>query len=787
MQAILPRVWFALVVVLLAALALLAQRGIGVETNLLSLLPFFEKEPLLQKTVEHFAKQVNPRLIFLVGHKNPEQARSASRKMAVALRNSGHFASVEAEIRQDTLGAWHKFYFPHRYRILSPEIRKLLNQPEAVEATLHRLQEKLHSPLPAIFSRMLPQDPLLFFPSFLQTLPKPPGQVFLEGGMLTVRDHGKTYDLIHGVLQHNPFNIGLQSAVQELIAETIQHATRDTLGLEVLHSGVFRFAAMAAEEAQREVSTIGAGSILGILFLIIVIFRGVRQVLVVALPIAIGLLAAVTVCSLFFVKLHLFTLVFGASLIGVSVDYAFHYLAKHRLSAEQWNSWEGLWSIFPALTMGVVTSILGYAGFFLTPFPALQQIAVFSAVGLLGAYGTVVCWFPLLMKAAPKVASPPVALVAVRWFIQLWGAIQGHRATSVVLIVVGVGCLATFNSIQFNDDIRALKHRSPALQSEDHRIRELTGGLEVSRFIVVRGKTVEAVLQRQEEATRRLESLARNDPHLYFQSLAPLLPSQKTLAENQTLLRDALLAQPERLKQGLSNVGFAPEVVEQFVRQLLDPEPQGFSVKDWLASSVSKPFRHLWLGEIEQEQVSLILLGSKHDAQQITVALAGVPGVAYLNQVERISSLFRQYREELTRLVLLSYLLVFAFLVWKYRLRKALKIIGSPVLATLLTFALFSITGQSVNLLHIVSSFLILGIGVDYTIFFTEGHHAAAETGLAVLLSAITTILSFGLLFLSQTPALEAVGLTVTLGIGFSLMLSPLALTEATADQGNGS
>ena len=152
--------------------------------------------------------------------------------------------------------------------------------------------------------------------------------------------------------------------------------------------------------------------------------------------------------------------------------------------------------------------------------------------------------------------------------------------------------------------------------------------------------------------------------------------------------------------------------------------------------------------------------------------------MAYLNQVERISSLFRQYREALTKLVALSYLLVLGLLIWKYRLRKAVKIIGSPVLATLLTFALFSITGQPVNLLHIVSSFLILGIGVDYTIFFTAGHHAASATGLAVLLSAITTLLSFGLLFLSQTPALEAVGLTVALGIGFALLLSPLALTK---------
>ena len=77
---------------------------------------------------------------------------------------------------------------------------------------------------------------------------------------------------------------------------------------------------------------------------------------------------------------------------------------------------------------------------------------------------------------------------------------------------------------------------------------------------------------------------------------------------------------------------------------------------------------------------------------------------------------------------------------------------------------------------------MILGIGVDYTIFFMEGRQASV-TGLAVLLSALTTLMSFGLLYLSNNPALEAVGLTVSLGIAFSLLLSPLALYEESVKE----
>jgi predicted exporter len=59
----------------------------------------------------------------------------------------------------------------------------------------------------------------------------------------------------------------------------------------------------------------------------------------------------------------------------------------------------------------------------------------------------------------------------------------------------------------------------------------------------------------------------------------------------------------------------------------------------------------------------------------------------------------------------------------------------------------------------------LLGVGVDYGIFFHE-HLSRSEpiAWLAVGLSALSTLLSFGLLSLSQTPALQAFGLTMLIG-----------------------
>lgn len=783
LQNILPVFWLSVVVVLLVATAFIFNRGLQIETNLLSLLPSFKEEVLLQKSAERFSSQVSRRLFFLVGNKSEKDSRSAALKLAELFENSTHFSSVQVEVKSQQLKAWFDFYFPYRYQIMSGEMRNLLNQQDAAEQLLLGLQKQLYSPLPLYSAQLLKDDPLLFFPAFLASLPKPPGKLEVIDGMLTVRENGMNYILVNVSLSDDPLKISLQPQISRQITQALTVVESEISGTSILSSGVFRFVAAASAEAQREVSSIGLGSLIGIFILMLLTFRSPRQILVAVLPIVIGILAAFTVSSFVFPKLHLLTLVFGASLIGVSIDYAFHYLVKHRMSTVDWNGWLGLKAVFSAVTMGLITSILGYAGFYLTPFPALQQIAVFSSVGLLAAYGTVVCWFPVLMKDPPEaVASKPLTMLPVSWFLSFFNKLPRQSFMTVGMLLVGVGCVFSLLSVQYNDDIRALENLSPELKSEEEKIRSLTGGLDISRFIVVRGGTVEELLQRQEKATLLLKNyaesniLASGESKLYFQSLAPFLVSKKTQTENLGLSKNVFIDGTQKITQGLAELGFEADSGKRLIAEVSQAQ-QSFTVKQWLESPVSEALRHLWLGQIDSEYVSLIMLSNGHDPEEISSMFQQLSGVEYINQLERFSALFKLYREETTRFVALAYGIVFMFLLWKYRFRKAVIILLPPALATLLTFSIMTISGQSLNIFNIVAALLILGIGVDYTIFFAESKNEAEATGLAIMLSAFTTLLSFGLLFLSQTPALASIGLTITLGISFSLLLSPLART----------
>ena len=65
--------------------------------------------------------------------------------------------------------------------------------------------------------------------------------------------------------------------------------------------------------------------------MLLFVYRSALPIFLALLSISVGLFLAFIFTYLIFGKVHLFTLVFGASLIGVSIDYTFHFLTN-RLS-----------------------------------------------------------------------------------------------------------------------------------------------------------------------------------------------------------------------------------------------------------------------------------------------------------------------------------------------------------------------------------------------------------------------------------------------------------------------
>ncbi|WP_438269825.1 MMPL family transporter [Photobacterium sanguinicancri] len=738
------------------------QRSNPIETNILALLPENRQDPIAQQAFDHVANSMSNKVIFLIGSNDADQMLAAADTFDSALQTSPLFAKITAKVPVDTQQAWGELYFPNRFQLLTTEQKTRLTQHP--EQQTQFVIQSLYNPFSGVTGQELASDPFLLFRDYLSQLTKQTGNFSLSNGYLTTKYQGKQYVLISADLADSPYSYRLQQQLPELL--NIEQGIRDTFDIELLHTGVVFYAEHGTESAKSEISTIGVGSLVGVILLLLLVYLSPLPLALALLSIGCGLLAAFVGTVAIFGKVHLFSLVFGASLIGVSIDYAFHFLTDRLAAGECWNANKGLKQIFTAITLGLITSLIGYLGMLIAPFPGLQQLSLFSAIGLIAAYATVVCWYPVL-AAKPSQSRPLPLTQTMHAWLALWQQPLFRKCMPAALLSLA---LVGLYHVEYNDDIRQLQALPQDLKQQEDTIKAITGLSSSQQMLVVTANDQQQLLQNLESVSGTLTKFKQQGVLKGFQSISQYLPSENTQQQNYDLIKQLYQQQATALAQALPTAGqatfdhdFSPLTVEQFIH-----------------SPVSEPLRFLWLGKLaNQQQAAIIMLSDVSDIGPIVDFAEHSNTVSYLNKADEVSSLFGEYRVRVTELLIAASLVIMGVLWWRYGFTRAVRLMLPPVIAGIVGIGVTSLTGVPLNLFNLLALILILGIGIDYTLFFAEQHQADA-TLLSITLSAMTTLLSFGLLALSQTQAIHSFGITVLTGIMVAWLLAPLSMASSS-------
>lgn len=753
-----------LIVALAAAIyvtALLIGGRLQLDTDVLAMLPQDQRQPAVQKATRALADAAARRVVVLIGGKDWGSARRAADAYAAAL--VGAPVELRYRVGDDAAAQWLGFFTPYRGQLLTPDQRHLLEK-SAPTVLVQQSVEMLYRPVGIPRIGGWNEDPLNLFAGWLGARAAE-SRVRVTEGRLSLSDGERHYALLMLELRESAFSMSAQQALLPQLAQARAAALEPASGLVVLNIGVPLHAAAAAAQAEREVHTIGLGSLVGIVVLTLFAFKAIRPRLLVTLSIAVGLLAAVAVSSLLFERLHMITLVFGASLVGVAENYGSNYFSSRsgRPFSERFAM---LGEQAPVMWLAMLTTAIGYALLALTPFPGLRQIAVFSVVGLLAAFVTTLWWFPLLDRGEMPFTRFSRWLGAQR---ARWPTLGRNRFTGLFAFVVAVVLAAGALRWQVNDDIRSLQNSPPELIAQQLVAGPLMNLPSPAQFYLVRGESEEQLLQREES----LKALLRSSDLAIPQAVSDWLPSQAQQA------RDAALQQRARalvLQQAGALLG---ETVLSPTMPVFKP----LLPAEWLAAPVSEPLRHQWLGRFEQGYASVVLLREVGGPAQLARLAALAPtltGVQWVDKVGEVSEVMGRTRRLMAGVIAFSYALVFAALSWRFRAR-AWRALAPTALASALALAIPALLGLPLQLFNVLALLLILGMGVDYGIFMLEqpARHALRPF-LSISLAAASTVLAFGLLALSATPALRAFGLTMLLGIVLAWALTPLFMPSSS-------
>lgn len=764
-----------LVLVLLSSALLVKQWGfssvVPIETDIMKLLPQSRQDPLAQEAFDRVTNSVSDKVVFVVKGTNNKQLFAAAESLQDSLLNLDEFKQVTGKIDQQKQNAWSRYYFSHRFQFLTDEQRsRLQNTPEQ---QVQKVIQTIYNPFSGVTGSELSNDPFLLFRDYLSHLNQLTTQFNIQQGFLTTQFQNETYVLLTATLADSPYSMAAQQVVPKL--KRIEQTLKTQYEIDSAHTGVLFYADFGTQSAKSEISTIGLFSLLGVIAIVLFVFRSGAPLMLALLSIGIGLLVALVVTTAIFGKVHLFSLVFGTSLIGVSIDYAFHYLTDRLATQNKWDSIKGLQHIFTAITLGLITSLIGYLGLFIAPFPGLQQLALFSALGLMAAYATVVAWYPILARKATPNRSLPGNMLW-QWWLSQWQKRSVRVTLPLLLLVFGAVQLTQVN---YDDDIRQLQAMPSDLKQQEELINQVSGVKSSQQMLVVSAANDEDLLLRLEQVQYTLDEWKNQQLLDGYQSLSQYVSSLSRQATDYQLVKNLYANYGVTLAQSLK-LSSQPSLEDSMIP---------VTVTDYLKQSVSEPVQFLYLGKVGDNVASVIMLRDVHNADKIKDFASQNADISYLDKAGEISALFGEYRTKVMELLAAAVIGISLVLAKRYGISHTLRIVFPCVVACLVGIAVTTITGSTLNLFNLLALVLVVGIGIDYTLFFAEQsitkkslaeQPQSRSTLLAITLSAMTTLLSFGLLSLSDTHAIHSFGLTTLSGIFVAWLLSPLAIKRQT-------
>jgi predicted exporter len=707
------------------------SQGLPVDADIQSLLPAAGADAVERAALDRAARAAAGRIAFLV---SGDAAEEAAADLSARLSAGGAFIPDAAD--GEAMARW---LFAHRDQLMCED-------PAAFDAEAGRLAARqalarVYSPASPVSGDLLQADP------FLRTVEL--------AGCLAPRSDGTLREgevLLSGRLAQSALNLQTEETVIARF-EAWRDAWADR-GVSVARSGAVFHAARAAEEARADVRVIGGVGALGVAALFLVAFRRIAAAGVAIGMVAVGTLAGTAAVLSVFPALHVLTLVFAAMLVGVISDYAIHALATGPATA--WAPTQARRALIARpITVSMLTTVLGFSAL------ALFGVELFQQVALLAGVGVATAWAFVLFVLLPADRRPARA----KSYQAAWRRLEALRARVAIPPALAIGASAALAAamlygainLKVEDDVRTYQPRPADLLAEEAALRNAGYGGASGVFLLSWGDMLEDAKRAEEQA------LAQAPPEAQLIATTRFDPSAARRAATQAQLQRHLYAphlasHAEALGLDVAGEQEAPEAEVPALIADLRGEAGG---RAFVIAPVLDAAR--WEGPTDGA------------SRLVNPALA-------------FNAAFSQYRTYALWALGAGLLVALAAVVSVFRTSRAAAIVIPAAIGAGAGLLLPALFGLPLSFFSVAGALVLLGVGIDYAAFEWEaGLKPDHWTSTAVTIDVFTTILSMGLLAVSDTLPVRSFGLTVAIGVAVALCFSyiPRRTAAATVRGGN--
>ena len=493
---------------------------------------------------------------------------------------------------------------------------------------------------------------------------------------------------------------------------------------------------------------------------------------------------AFSLACLYWIKgyMSLMALGLGAIVLGVAISYCLHVLIHHYFvgDVEQMLREEST-----PVSLGCITTVGAFMGLLFTESELLRDFGLFATFALLGNTFFALVFLPHFMKPEQVKFKKYKGFHAIDKINDLpWDRNRWVLIAMAVVIVAGV---ALSHRVKFDSDLRNLDYDEPLLtESQDlYNLKNAQGNMNL--YFAAYDEDLDQALEYNKILTGKLDSLSKTGLVKGYSPLASLLFQSR---EDQQERIDAWKAwwTPERKTQAWREIaaaarhcGLEAALFRPFQALVeADYEPGNLYEAEVFPKELVN--NYIELQESGRYMVFTNVAFRSEDTDAVTDALVAGPHALVLEPFYYCRDMVEIVHDDFNTTQWISSLFVLLVLLLAFRNIVTAFVAFLPMfLSWYVLQGLMALLGLEFNLINIVISTFVFGIGVDYSIFVMEGLLQEARTGrrdtldyhkVAIIFSALVLAIVVLSLVFARHPAIRSIGIITLIGMATTILLT---------------
>ena len=672
------------------------------------------------------------------------------------------------------------------------------------EADYHTISNKLHpdsiaqitesnyktliSPSGIVAKKTIIKDPLGISLMAIKHLQKlgVSDDFTLKNGFLVSKDE---QDLLLFITPKYPSNNTTENGVfsQQLyqLQVDLNHNFKDKVTSS--YFGGTLIAVANAQQIKNDIQLTVTIAMILLMTVFIVFYRKLTVPIILFVPTLFAGLLAMAILSVIRSEISAISLGIGAVLLGVTLDYSLHILTHIRNNETVEELFQ---SVSKPILMSSLTTAMAFLCLLFVDSQALQDLGVFAAISVIGASVFALVFIPQVYKGTSNNYSK-------KSVIDKLAAYDFHKNKILIRTIIGLLILSafTYQNVTFNKDISKLNFQPEVIKSAEAKLDKLINISSKSLYLIAFGTNEQDVLKTNDDIFNKLQNLESNQNILSFNSVGALVTSDK----NQQEAIDAWdrFWTPEIKKHAQFNLvengntfGFKSSTFQAFYA-LLDHEFQPLTIDAYKNINVI-PINDFIATDGDFMTVSSVVNVEESQIQNVKNTFKDVPKTLVIDRQAINETLLGHLKNDFNNLLGYCFIAVLLLLFLFYRNLKLTLVTVIPIIITwFVTIGIMGLFHLEFNIFNIIISTFIFGLGVDYSIFMTNGMRSGASSmsthKTSIILSVLTTILGVGVLIFAKHPALHSLATISIIGIlaamFISFVLQPILYKLLIADK----